>query len=135
MSKVEYIEKFAAHPRDVKQHDTSLLRELFLIENIFEPDKVKLGYTGYDRFVVGGAIPKSEAVKLEPVDPMKADYFCERCELEIHHIWVKNIYAVISPNWSIHSGAGTASYSFIWGMAGENLDFTDMDRVRQPELK
>jgi len=54
---------------------------------------------------------------------------------ETRHIWVNNEEAVISPNWSIHSGAGTAQYSFIWGMAGENLNYGDMDVVQPDELR
>ena len=281
MNQIEYSERFASHPRDVKHYDTEMLRKEFLIENIFEDDKVKLIYTSYDRMIAGGAVPKSGALKLEPIDPMKAAYFCERRELgiinigskalitvdgtsyelcykealyitqgtkeiilesenpaqpallyinsapahrtfknklvrrsdvniiplgeekyankrcinqfivaktcetcqlqmgltelqpgsvwntmpphthsrrmevylytdleegqavchfmgesnETRHIWLRNNQAIISPNWSIHSASGTSNYTFIWGMAGENLDFNDMDVINPTELK
>ena len=54
---------------------------------------------------------------------------------ETRHLWVQNNEAIISPPWSIHAGSGTASYSFIWAMAGENQDFTDMDFFELKEIR
>jgi len=54
---------------------------------------------------------------------------------ETRHIVVGNEQAVISPSWSIHSGAGTSNYTFIWGMCGENMTFDDMDHVPMDELR
>ena len=50
------------------------------------------------------------------------------------HLVVRNEQAVLSPEWSIHSGVGTRAYAFAWAMGGENQEFADMDAVKVSEL-
>jgi len=275
-----YNVRFASHPSDVKTYDTAVLREQFLIEDLFVKDHIQNTYSHYDRLIVGGAMPSTQSLKLESFTELKADYYLERRELgiinvgpagsvtadgttyslknkealyigkgvkevifhpsnegqalyyfnsatahasypsrtvsleeadtvetgsfetanhrvirkllvrsvlttcqlqmgltelktgsvwntmpphthnrrmetyfyfnladhqmvchfmgqpdETRHLWVKNNQAIISPPWSIHSGVGTSNYCFVWGMAGENLDYGDMDLVQPSELK
>ena len=54
---------------------------------------------------------------------------------QTRHLVLANEEAVVSPSWSIHCGAGTAAYSFIWAMAGDNVGFTDMDPVAMEDLR
>lgn len=50
-------------------------------------------------------------------------------------VWMQNEQAIMSPEWSIHAAAGTSNYMFIWGMAGENLDYGDMDKFKYTEMR
>ena len=54
---------------------------------------------------------------------------------ETRHLWIGNEQAVVSPPWSMHSGVGTANYTFIWGMGGENLDYGDQDFFKNTDLR
>lgn len=273
--------RYAAHPADVKNWGTRQLRQEHLVSNLFEENTVNMVYSLYDRMVAGGAMPAGEALKLEPVDEVKAAWFLHRRELgifnvggpgkiragdtlfdldfkealylgsgdrevifesadparpalfyfnsapahrtcpdrkvtksdcitaemgsmeaanhrvinkmivrevletcqlqmgmtelmpgsvwntmpphthgrrmevyfyfevpeggavchfmgeptETRHLWMKNNEAVISPQWSIHAATATSNYTFIWGMAGENLDYGDQDFLKQTDLR
>ncbi len=50
-------------------------------------------------------------------------------------VWLANEQAIVSPEWSIHAAAGTSNYMFIWGMAGENLDYNDKDNIPYTEMR
>ncbi len=54
---------------------------------------------------------------------------------ETRHLFIANEEAAISPTWSIHSGAGIGAYTFIWAMAGDNVDYTDMEPVQLKDLR
>lgn len=84
--KTNYELRYAAHPLDAKNYDTSRLRNDFLIERVFAPDEVNMVYSMYDRMVVGGAMPVSEELKLEAIDPLKAPFFTTRREVGIYNV-------------------------------------------------
>ena len=84
--KTNFSLRYASNPRDAKNYDTARLREEFLVERLMAPDEINLTYSMYDRLIVGGAMPVDEALRLEPVDILRADYFTERREVGIINV-------------------------------------------------
>lgn len=84
--KTNYELRYAAHPEDARHYDTARLRRDFLIERLFVADEVQMVYSMYDRMVVGGAMPVSEVLLLEAIDPLKAPFFTTRREVGIYNI-------------------------------------------------
>ena len=76
-------ERWGTHPNDVKRYDTTQLRKEFLVEKLFAADEVLMVYTHNDRLIIGGALPVKEDLKLETVELIRSEYFCERRELGI----------------------------------------------------
>jgi 4-deoxy-L-threo-5-hexosulose-uronate ketol-isomerase len=84
--KTNYEIRYASHPEDARHYDTQRLRRDFLIERLFVADEVHMVYSMYDRMVVGGAMPVSEQLPLEAIDPLKADWFTHRREVGIFNV-------------------------------------------------
>ena len=84
--KTNYELRYAAHPEDVRHYDTARLRRDFLIDTLFVKDEANMVYSMYDRIVVGGVMPVDEAVKLEAIDPLKAEYFTSRREVGVFNV-------------------------------------------------
>ena len=113
----------------------------FLHPEVHETCQLTMGYTQFRPGSLWNTMPahlhdrRMEAYLYFDLDPdARVFHFMGRPE-ETRHIVVANQEAVISPPWSIHSGAGTGSYSFCWAMAGDNTDFTDMDMVPMEALR
>ena len=84
--KTNYEIRYASHPEDARHYDTAQLRRHFLIERLFAADELNMVYSMHDRMVVGGAMPVSEAIVLEAIDPLKAPFFTSRREVGIYNV-------------------------------------------------
>ena len=92
--KTNYEIRYATHPEDARHYDTTRIRKEFLIETVFADDEVNMVYSMYDRMVVGGAMPVAEALTLEAIDPLKAEYFTTRREIGVYNVGGKGTIRV-----------------------------------------
>ena len=96
----------ACSPRDMKTYDTARLREEFLIEDLFQPDNVKMVYSHIDRIITGAAVPVSKALTLDAGDELRAEYFLQRRELGIINIGGKGKVTVDGAEYTLRHKDG-----------------------------
>ena len=126
--KTNYEIRYAAHPEDARHYDTARLRRDFLIEHLFVEDEVNMVYSMYDRMVVGGAMPVSEALPLEAIDPLKAPFFTTRREVGIYNIGGTGVVTVGDESFEL--GYKEALYI---GRGDREVTFASMD-AQKPAL-
>ena len=85
-AQTHYTIQTACHPDDVKGYDTETLRARFMMPKVMVADEINLTYSLYDRLIFGGAVPATKPLKLETIDPLKAEYFLERRELGVINV-------------------------------------------------
>lgn len=85
-AQVNYTIQTSCNPRDVITYDTQRLRSSFVMEKVMVADEINVTYSMYDRFIFGGAMPINKVLKLESIDPLKAEYFLDRRELGVINI-------------------------------------------------
>jgi 4-deoxy-L-threo-5-hexosulose-uronate ketol-isomerase len=100
-----------------------------------------MGYTKFKQGSVWNTMPthvhdrRMEAYLYFDVDADQRIFHIMGEPTQTRHMVIANEEAIISPPWSVHCGVGTGSYSFCWAMAGDNVDFTDMDMVAMEDLR
>lgn len=101
-AQTNYTVQRACHPQDVKEYDTSTLRERFTMQKVMETNVINLTYSMYDRLIFGGVVPVGKEVKLETIEPLKAQYFLERRELGVINTGGDGVVTVDGKEYELH---------------------------------
>lgn len=115
------------------EHANKRILNKLIVNSIVQTCQLQMGLTELLPGNVWNTMPahthtrRMEAYFYFDLDPNQAVCHLMGQPHQTRHLFIKNRQAVLSPEWSIHSGAGTSNYAFVWGMAGENLDYGDMD--------
>ena len=132
-----------ASPETLGAAETSNHRTIYkyLVPDVVKTCQLLMGMTILEPGSIWNTMPchtherRMEVYFYFDVEPDQAVFHMMGKPQETRHIVVRNDQAVISPSWSLHSGVGTSNYTFIWGMAGENQTFSDMDFISTADLK
>lgn len=135
--------KEEASPVDLGSQDTANKRTVFKYIHLdgIRSCQLVMGLTVLEKGSVWNSIPPHTHTRRTEVyfyfdlaDDQRVFHYMGQPE-ETRHLVMKNHEAVVSPPWSIHCGSGTSNYGFIWGMAGENQVYTDMDALAVTQLQ
>lgn len=113
----------------------------YLHPEVLETCQLCMGMTELEKGSVWNTMPahtherRMEAYLYFNIEPEQVVFHFLGEPTETRHIVVRDKQLIISPSWSIHSGCGTKNYSFVWGMAGENQTFDDMDFIPMQDLR
>lgn len=112
----------ASSPKDVKYYTTERLREEFLIDDLFQPDVIKLVYSHIDRIITGSAVPVKETLVLTAGDELRAKYFCERRELGVINIGGQGSITIDGKTYQVGHKEG-----MYIGMGSKDISFASAD--------
>ena len=117
----------ACSPKDEKYYDTARLRSEFLIDDLFQPDDIKLVYSHIDRIITGSAVPVNKELKLTAGDELRAEYFLQRREMGVINIGGAGVITIDGKNYEVDYKQG-----MYIGMGAKDISFASKDSESQP---